>query len=217
MVLKPEKEKEAEAIFRKWGLDFAIVGETTRGNRFIVRHQGEVMADLPIKELLAIRRRNTSGPSSTPPSRPCSMPMTCRRRLAGRGAGQAARHARPCSKRWVWEQYDHIIGGNTVQRPGGDAAVVRVEDGPKGLALTTDVTPRYCEADAFEGGKQAVAGVLAQSHRGRRAAARRDRQFELRQSGTPRDHGPVRRRHPRHRGGLQAARLPGRVGQRLAL
>ncbi len=62
-----------------------------------------------------------------------------------------------CSKRWVWEQYDHIILGNTVQRPGGDAAVVRVEDGLKGLALTTDVTPRYCEADPFEGGKQAVA------------------------------------------------------------
>ncbi|MFA6264734.1 MAG: AIR synthase related protein, partial [Pseudolabrys sp.] len=62
-----------------------------------------------------------------------------------------------CSKRWVWEQYDHIIGGNTVQRPGGDAAVVRVLDGPKGLAMTTDVTPRYCEANPFEGGKQAVA------------------------------------------------------------
>jgi phosphoribosylformylglycinamidine synthase subunit PurL len=62
-----------------------------------------------------------------------------------------------CSKRWVWEQYDHVILGNTVQRPGGDAAVVRVEDGPKALALTTDVTPRYCEADPFEGGKQAVA------------------------------------------------------------
>ncbi|MFL4982978.1 MAG: AIR synthase related protein, partial [Xanthobacteraceae bacterium] len=62
-----------------------------------------------------------------------------------------------CSKRWVWEQYDHIILGNTVQRPGGDAAVVRVNDGPKALALTADVTPRYCEADPFEGGKQAVA------------------------------------------------------------
>ena len=62
-----------------------------------------------------------------------------------------------CSKRWVWEQYDHLILGNTVQRPGGDAAVVRVKEGPKGLALTTDVTPRYCEADPFEGGKQAVA------------------------------------------------------------
>jgi phosphoribosylformylglycinamidine synthase len=62
-----------------------------------------------------------------------------------------------CSKRWVWEQYDHIILGNTVQRPGGDAAVVRVLDGPKALALTTDVTPRYCEADPVEGGRQAVA------------------------------------------------------------
>jgi phosphoribosylformylglycinamidine synthase len=62
-----------------------------------------------------------------------------------------------CSRRWVFEQYDHVILGNTVQRPGGDAAVVRVHDGPKALALTADVTPRYCEADPFEGGKQAVA------------------------------------------------------------
>ena len=57
----------------------------------------------------------------------------------------------------MWEQYDHVILGNTVQRPGGDAAVVRVGEGPKALALTADVTPRYCEADPFEGGKQAVA------------------------------------------------------------
>src|SRR5205814_7394653 len=56
-----------------------------------------------------------------------------------------------------WEQYDHLILNNTVQRPGGDAAVVRIDDGPRALALTTDVTPRYCEADPFEGGKQAVA------------------------------------------------------------
>src|SRR5262249_54818288 len=62
-----------------------------------------------------------------------------------------------CSNGWVWEQYDHVILGNTVQRPGGDAAVVRVNDGPKALALTADVTPRYCEANPFEGGKQAVA------------------------------------------------------------
>ncbi|HYF57015.1 MAG TPA: AIR synthase related protein, partial [Salinarimonas sp.] len=64
-----------------------------------------------------------------------------------------------CSRRWIWEQYDHLILGNTVQTPGGDAAIVRIEDGPKGLALTTDVTPRYCEADPVEGGRQAVAEV----------------------------------------------------------
>jgi phosphoribosylformylglycinamidine (FGAM) synthase-like enzyme len=62
-----------------------------------------------------------------------------------------------CCKRWVWEQYDHVILGNTVQRPGGDAAVVRVAEGRKALAITTDVTPRYCEADPREGGRQAVA------------------------------------------------------------
>ncbi len=61
------------------------------------------------------------------------------------------------SRRWVYEHYDHVIGGDTVQKPGGDAAVVRIDGGAKALALTTDVTPRYCAADPFEGGKQAVA------------------------------------------------------------
>ncbi|MFL6846246.1 MAG: AIR synthase related protein, partial [Allosphingosinicella sp.] len=61
------------------------------------------------------------------------------------------------SRRFVWEQYDHLIGGNTVERPGGDAAVIRVDGTNKGLAFTVDVTPRYCAADPYEGGKQAVA------------------------------------------------------------
>ncbi|MDO9413346.1 MAG: phosphoribosylformylglycinamidine synthase subunit PurL [Pseudolabrys sp.] len=157
MVLKPEKEAEAEAIFRKWGLDFAVVGETTPTKRFIVRHKGEVMADLPIKEL---------GDSAPEYKRPFvtaqKLPAIDAGAVEARGSIADALErliATPdlCSKRWVWEQYDHIIGGNTVQRPGGDAAIVRVEDGPKALAMTTDVTPRYCEANPFEGGKQAVA------------------------------------------------------------
>lgn len=157
MVLKPEKEKEAEAIFRKWGLDFAVVGETTPSKRFVVRHHGEVMADLPIIEL------GTQAPEYKRPfvSAAKLEEIDAASVHAPVGTVEALEKllAAPdlCSKRWVWEQYDHIIGGNTVQRPGGDAAVVRVEEGPKGLALTTDVTPRYCEADPFEGGKQAVA------------------------------------------------------------
>jgi phosphoribosylformylglycinamidine synthase len=157
MVLKPEKEKEAEAIFRKWGLDFAIVGQTTPDKRFIVRHRGDVMVDLPIKEL------GDQAPEYKRPfvnaAKPA--PIDADDVKAPMGVADALQNliGTPdlCSKRWVWEQYDHIIQGNTVQRPGGDAAVVRVENGPKGLALTTDVTPRYCEADPFEGGKQAVA------------------------------------------------------------
>jgi phosphoribosylformylglycinamidine synthase len=157
MVLKPEKEKEAEAIFRKWGLDFAIVGETTPSKRFVVRHHGDVMADLPIKELgdeaplyhrpyVELPRPPELKAAEVTP--PVSLADALEKLL---------RSPDLCSKRWVWEQYDHLILGNTIQRPGGDAAVVRIEEGPRGLALTTDVTPRYCEADPFEGGKQAVA------------------------------------------------------------
>lgn len=157
MVLKPEKEKEAEAIFRKWGLDFAIVGETTDTKRFIVCHGGDVMADLPIKELgdeaPEYKRPYTEPkkqPVLDPGSIPCPLPIfAALEKLVG--------SPDLCSKRWVWQQYDHLILGNTVQRPGGDAAVIRVGEGPKALAMTTDVTPRYCEADPFEGGKQAVA------------------------------------------------------------
>src|SRR6476660_4781610 len=157
MVLKPEKEKEAEAIFRKWGLDFAVVGETTPTKRFIVRHGGDVMADLPIKEL-GDQAPEYKRPFVTP-AKPKGIDAESVQAPVDIGEALEKLLAAPdlCSKRWVWEQYDHVILGNTVQRPGGDAAVVRIEDGPKGLALTTDVTPRYCEADPFEGGKQAVA------------------------------------------------------------
>jgi phosphoribosylformylglycinamidine synthase len=155
MVLKPEKEKEAEAIFRKWGLDFAVVGETTPTRRFLVRHRGDVMADLPIKEL-GDEAPVYSRPFVEAPKQPVIRNVTPPAAVAD-ALEQLIGTPDLCSKRWVWEQYDHIILGNTVQRPGGDAAVVRVNDGPKALALTADVTPRYCEADPFEGGKQAVA------------------------------------------------------------
>ena len=157
MVLKPEKEKEAEAIFRKWGLDFAIVGYTTPTKRFIVKHRGDVMADLPIKEL-GDEAPVYNRPFTETPKRPAVKAASVKPPMSVADALEKLIGTPDlCSKRWVWEQYDHVILGNTVQRPGGDAAVVRVEDGPKALALTVDVTPRYCEADPFEGGKQAVA------------------------------------------------------------
>ncbi len=157
MVLKPEKEQEAEAIFKKWGLDFAVVGYTTPSKRFVIKHGGDVMADLPIKELgdeAPLYNRPFVDAPKLPVihARDVTAPMSnadALEKLIG--------SPDMCSRRWVWEQYDHVILGNTVQRPGGDAAVVRVLEGPKGLALTADVTPRYCEADPFEGGKQAVA------------------------------------------------------------
>jgi len=157
MVLKPEKEKLAESIFRKWGLDFAVIGETTPNKRFVIRHGGAVMADLPIKKLgdeAPVYERPFAESGKLPVIDAASVkpPMSVADALE-----KLIGSPDLCAKRWVFEQYDHVILGNTVQRPGGDAAVVRINEGPKALALTSDVTPRYCEADPFEGGKQAVA------------------------------------------------------------
>ena len=157
MVLDPDREEEAEAIFRKWGLAFAVIGKTTDTLRFVIKHQGQVKADLPIKELgdqAPLYDRPWKSPDAKPVLNAASVapPMSnadALLKLVG-SPDQA-------SKRWIWEQYDHLILGNSVQQPGGDAAVIRLDNGPKGLALCTDVTQRYCEADPFEGGKQAVA------------------------------------------------------------
>jgi phosphoribosylformylglycinamidine synthase subunit PurL len=154
MVLRPELEKQAEAIFHKWGLDFAIIGKTTDTLRFVIRHEGEVKADLPIKQM-----GDDAPEYDRPWVEPKKLPL-----LTNVPAPNDMKAAilkiigapDMCSRRWVWEQYDHLIQSNTAQIPGGDAGVVRV--GPnKAIALTTDVTPRYVEADPFEGGKQAVA------------------------------------------------------------
>jgi phosphoribosylformylglycinamidine synthase len=157
MVLRPDKEAEAEAIFRKWGLDFAIVGHTTDDLRFRVRHEGDIKADLPIKQL------GDEAPEYDRPyvEKPKQAPLATNSITESEDcAGDLLRilsSADMCSRRFVWEQYDHLIQANTAQRPGGDAAVVRVEGTVKGLAFSLDVTPRYCAADPFEGGKQAVA------------------------------------------------------------
>jgi phosphoribosylformylglycinamidine synthase len=157
MVLKPDKEAEARAIFTKWGLDFAVVGRTTDTRRFVIRHGGAVKADLPIREM-GDQAPEYDRPWTQPAKRPVigaadvAPPMDNHVALLKLLASPDL-----CSKRWVYEQYDAIIGGNTLQRPGGDAAVIRLGDGPKALALTCDVTPRYVEADPLEGGRQAVA------------------------------------------------------------
>ncbi|QQR34728.1 phosphoribosylformylglycinamidine synthase subunit PurL [Devosia oryziradicis] len=157
MVLHPEKEAVARAVFQKWELDFATVGVTTDDLRFRVKWQGEEVANLPIKEL---------GDEAPEYDRPWVEPKVPAPLDAGDvpqmdvadallklvGGHQAS------SRRWVYEQYDTLIQGNSLQRPGGDAGVIRVEGhATKGLAFSSDVTPRYCEADPFEGGKQAVA------------------------------------------------------------
>lgn len=154
MVLKPSMEAEAKAIFDKWDLDFAIVGQTVAEDKFLIRHCGEVKADLPLKALSGTApeydRPWVEPPAPAPLGEvPEIDPAEALLGLMG--------SANLCSRAWVWQQYDHMVMADTVVRPGSDAAVVRVHGTRKALAFTADVTPRYCRADPFEGGKQAVA------------------------------------------------------------
>ncbi len=153
-VLKPGREDQARAIFEKWELDFAVIGITTDTNRLVVKHKGDVVADMPITALsdaapIYDRPYQKRSPKSGNPSIDQSKPIL-ESLLKLMGSADLA------SRRWIWEQYDHTVMADTLQIPGGDAAVVRVHGTPKALAISTDVTPRYCKADPFEGAKQAV-------------------------------------------------------------
>lgn len=156
MVLKPGAEPEADAIFRKWDLDFAVIGQTTDSGRLIVTHKGRAEADIPVATLA------NSAPVYERPWVPFQAPklilpewVPAPNEILGTLKTMMA-HPQLCSRRWIWEQYDHMVMGDTVQRPGGDAAVVRVHDSSKGIAVTCDVTPRYVAADPVMGTKQAV-------------------------------------------------------------
>jgi phosphoribosylformylglycinamidine synthase II len=155
MVLKPGREAFAEAIFKKWELDFAVIGHVTDTGRMVLKWKGETVADIPLAPL-ADEAPLYDRPHVPTPKQP---PLANVPESSDIGADLLKLMASPdlASRRWIWEQYDHMVGGDTVQRPGGDAAVVRVHGTQKGLAITTDSTPRYCFADPVEGGKQAIA------------------------------------------------------------
>jgi len=161
MVLKPGKEPLAEAIFRKWELDFAVIGEVTDTGHMVLEFDGETVCDIPLGPLAddapLYDRPHLSledykawakvAPVGTPPQ------------SADIGADLISLMGSPhlASRRWIWEQYDSQVGADTLQKSGGDAAVVRLHGTKKALAMSTDCTPRYCYADPYEGGKQAVA------------------------------------------------------------
>ncbi len=155
MVLRPGSETTARRIFEKWELDFAVIGHVTDTGRLVLRINGGIAADIPLGPLVTEApvyerpwRHADPEPEIEPAALPDRDPLQCLERLVASPA--------IASKRWIWEQYDHLVMGNTVKRPGGDAAVIRVGE-CKALALATDCTPRYCRADPVRGGAQAVA------------------------------------------------------------
>ncbi len=157
MVLRPGQEAMAERIFRKWGLDFAVIGITTDTNHLVVKHKGETVADMPLHALAE------EAPVYERPWSPTPAPaaLTAEDCPAPNDLGEALVQLMGspdlASRRWIWEQYDSTVMADTVAGPGGDAAVVRVHGTTKAIAISTDVTPRYVKADPVTGGKQAVA------------------------------------------------------------
>ena len=156
MVLKPGREAEAEKIFHRWGLDFAVIGELTDGHRMVVHHQGEEIADMPL-EHLADGAPEYNRPHVATPKRPEFDASNVTHPAIADSLKSLMGNSEIASRRWIWEQYDSMVMGDTLVGPGGDAALVRVHGTQKALAMSTDVTPRYCFADPIEGGKQAVA------------------------------------------------------------
>lgn len=157
MVIKPEKTEEAFAIFKKWEIDYATIGKITNTGRMILKAGGETVADLPVSPL------SDQAPVYDRPHvpTPARAEIDATSLKAPKDINEVLKKllSTPdlASKRWIWEQYDYQVMNDTVAGPGGDAAVVRIHDTNKALAMSSDCTPRYCETNPFEGGKQAVA------------------------------------------------------------
>jgi len=158
-ILKPGRERDGHAIFEKWGLDAAIIGITTDTGHLVLKHHGEIVADVPLAPLFddaPLYDRPWVAPASQPQLSPADVPAP-----ADWNAAVLKLMGSPdmASKRWIWEQYDRHVMADTLEdsATGADAGIVRVHGGRKALAMTSDVTPRYVQADPYEGGKQAVA------------------------------------------------------------
>lgn len=157
MVIDPEQAETARAIFDKWDLDFMPIGKVTDTERLILFKDGELACDIPLAPLV------DDAPEYDRPYRPNELQPVLATSALQRDISlkdallQMMGSADLASRRWIYEQYDCDVMADTLIGPGGDAALVRVHGTDKALAVTTDCTPRYVDADPFEGGTQAVA------------------------------------------------------------
>jgi phosphoribosylformylglycinamidine synthase subunit PurL len=158
IVLKPGREELARRIFEKWELDFAVIGHLTDTERMVLSWHGDIVGNIPIPPLV------TEAPVYERPWTLTPLPAVIDPATvpAPKDWRASLLTLMSCpdlaSKAWIWHQYDHLIMGNTAIRPqDGDAALVRVAGSHKGLAMTSDCTPRYVQAHPETGGRQAVA------------------------------------------------------------
>jgi phosphoribosylformylglycinamidine synthase II len=157
MIIEPDREQEAKAVFDKWGLDFSTIGILTDTNHLVINHHGKLKAEIKLDIL------ESGAPSYNRPYKIIREPEFDKSKVSEVLDSSIdilrilINSPNLCSRRWVWEQYDHMVMNDTVLTPGGDAAIVRVHGTNKGLAISADSTPRYCSADPREGGRQVVA------------------------------------------------------------
>ncbi|MCW2237982.1 phosphoribosylformylglycinamidine synthase [Azospirillum canadense] len=160
IILKPGREDVARAIFEKWELDFAVIGHLTDNGKLVIKMHGQTWCDMPIAPV------SNASPLYDRPWEPtpaaAELEESVRALPAGKTLGDILEKIVACpdqaSKRWIWEQYDSLVNGDTRYMSGqADAGVVRLPGQTKGIAVTTDCTPRYCLADPVRGGAQAVA------------------------------------------------------------
>ena len=153
MVLKPGSEEKAENIFKKWELDFSIIGEVTSSKHIVLKSNNKIVADIPLEPLangLIYERPYESNINSNSHDIPVDDDWEdALLTLIG--------NHDLCSREWIWEQYDHMVMGDTIGMPGSESGVVKIHNIDKqALAITTDCTPRYCASNAHTGGMQAV-------------------------------------------------------------
>ena len=156
LVCRREMLESVLAVFRKWELDAVEIGRVTDSGRVVLFFEGKIVADLPaapLSEQAPVYDRPRRAPSNAAPPLWASEPEPsdygdCLKRLL--------ESPNIAEKTWIWTQYDHMVGTNTVERPGGDAAIVRVKGTKKALALKSDANPFFCALDAYRGGMIAV-------------------------------------------------------------
>jgi phosphoribosylformylglycinamidine synthase II len=156
LVVEKDREEEVFRVFKKWGLDAVAIGTVTGDLKMRVRDHGEIVAEIPARELAdeaPLYDRPHTLPFRTAPIEAPAIPE------ADPEASLFALLASGdlCSKRWIWEQYDHMVRTNTTQGPGGDAAIVRIKETGTSIAMALDGSGRYAYLAPREGARLAVA------------------------------------------------------------
>ena len=157
MVLKPDATDTARQIFEKWDLDFMPIGKVTDTGRLVLLKDGETACDIPLAPLVD-DAPEYDRPQADVTARPAlASADVAKDTTIGDALIALLGSVDLASRRWIYEQYDSQVMADTIAPPGGDAGLVRVHGSQRGIAVSTDCTPRYVEADPRTGGAQAVA------------------------------------------------------------